>query len=95
MPITDIEGKPFVSCPASVWEKEQWVKADDHFYCDLVARTLSPQALRPLHPPTMAQCNQCYAQVLEAQGEQELLIGKFGKLRGLELFAGVLDVFRT
>ncbi len=88
MEIVDIEGKPFVAYSSSSLDKEQWVKADDHFYCDLVAMSLTPQLVETLLPSALAQCLQCCAQVLEAQIEEELLIEKCPRLRGLELFAG-------
>ncbi|KAI1794705.1 S-adenosyl-L-methionine-dependent methyltransferase [Ganoderma leucocontextum] len=86
--IAEIEGKPFVACPSSSWEKEHWVKANDHFYCDLIATNITPQVVKTLEPSALDQCLQCCAQALEAQMEEELLVKRCPKLRGLELFAG-------
>ena len=85
-----VEGKAFVACPASPREREQWVKADDHFYCDLFAQTLTPQSLDVLEPAALSYCCQCYGAVLEEAAEEELLMKSSSKLRGLELFAGEL-----
>ena len=89
MEIADIEGKAFVAYPSSSWDKEEWVKADDHFYCDLIAQSLTPQVVETLLPSALAQCSQCCAQELEAQVEKELFMKRCSKLRGLELFAGL------
>ncbi|EJF66181.1 S-adenosyl-L-methionine-dependent methyltransferase [Dichomitus squalens LYAD-421 SS1] len=83
-----VEGKAFVACPSSPWQREQWVKADDHFYCDLFAKSLTPQSLEILQPTALVHCNRCYAAVLEEATEEELLLKTSSKLRGLELFAG-------
>ncbi|KAI0373036.1 S-adenosyl-L-methionine-dependent methyltransferase [Pilatotrama ljubarskyi] len=85
-----ISGKAYVACPPSAREVEDFVKQDNHFYCDLQAESLSVQSLDDLERLSggISQCDLCCTAVMEAALESDRLVWTHGRLRGLELFAG-------
>ncbi|KAI0333620.1 S-adenosyl-L-methionine-dependent methyltransferase [Cubamyces sp. BRFM 1775] len=90
VPLAHLSGKAFVASPSSPWEKEVFILADDHFYCDLDSqstRVASPDDLRPLSPG-LGQCDICLSAVMQQKAEKDRLLRSFGPLRCLELFAG-------
>ncbi|KAI0780552.1 S-adenosyl-L-methionine-dependent methyltransferase [Trametes elegans] len=89
--VESISGKAYVTCPLSPRKKEELLKLDDHYYCDLLSTSLNLPSLDDLEPfagSELIQCNTCSDAAIVTALERERLLGLFGQLRGLELFAG-------
>ncbi|CDO73636.1 hypothetical protein BN946_scf185014.g106 [Trametes cinnabarina] len=92
VPVKYITGKAYVAGLTSPWEKEAFVRDNDHFYCDLWSESLRPASLDELEvlspKPGVLQCTICMSTAMEAMLERDRLFKMFGPLKGLELFAG-------
>lgn len=91
--VSKIDGKVYVS---QLIFGDSFVERDDHFYVDLYAPSLAvkcPADLRDLAEGKLRRCKMCCEADEHATQEVQRLLKSNGRLRGLELFSGMNQIY--